>query len=59
MAEEERKEIGERLTRIETLLEINISNLLARVTKLEDNQSWLTKTLFAAIIVAIVALYLK
>jgi hypothetical protein len=59
VAEEERKDIGERLTRIEVLLEANYRDLFNRVKKLEDNQSWLSKTVFAAIIVAIVALYFK
>jgi len=53
------QEIKERLVRIETLLEVNNKDLFNRLKKLEDNQSWLIKTVAAAIIAGVVALYFK
>ena len=59
MADEERHTIGERLARIETLLEVNNKDLFNRVKKLEDNQSWIVKSVITAIICGVVALYFK
>ncbi|MDS0525449.1 hemolysin XhlA family protein [Clostridium sp. SHJSY1] len=53
------QEIRERLVKIETLLEVNNKDLFDRIKKLEDNQSWLIKTLAAAIIGGVIALYFK
>jgi hypothetical protein len=53
------QDIKERLVRIETLLEVNNKDLFNRIKKLEDNQSWLIKSVAVAIIGGIVALYFK
>jgi hypothetical protein len=59
MADEERKDIGERLARIETLLELNNRDLFSRVKKVEDNQMWLYKLVFGAIVTGSIALIFK
>ena len=59
MADDERHNIGERLARIETLLEVNNKDLFNRIKKLEDNQAWLIKSVAVAIIGGVVALYFK
>lgn len=59
MADESTQEIKERLVRIETLLEVNIQDLYDRVKKLEDNQTWLYRLVFGAIVTGIIALFFK
>lgn len=49
-------EIIERLVRIETLLEKTFKDHDSRITKLENNQSWLVKSILGVIIVALVSL---
>ena len=49
-------EIIERLVRIETLLEKTFQEHDHRITKLENNQSWLVKSILAVIIVSLVGL---
>ena len=53
------QEIKERIIRIEILLEVNNKDLFNRVKKIEENQSWLIKTVAAAIIVGVMAFYFK
>jgi hypothetical protein len=56
--------ILQRLTKIETLLELNnknleekvdsdINNMDSRITKIENNNTWLWRTIVGAIIVAV------
>lgn len=59
MADESTQEIKERLVRIETLLEVNIQDLYDRVKKLEDNQTWLYRLVFGAIVTGIIALFFR
>lgn len=49
-------EIKQRLTKIEVLLSEQVSNLSNRVTKLENNQAWLVRTLIGSVVLALVAL---
>lgn len=53
------QEIKERLVRIETLLEVNNKDLFNRVKKLEDNQMWLYKLVFGAIVTGAIALIFR
>jgi hypothetical protein len=46
--------ILQRLTKIETLLEVDVKNLADRVTKLENNSTWLWRTIVGALIVAVI-----
>ena len=57
--------ILQRLTKIETLLELNnknleekvdsdIKNMDIRITKIENNNTWILRTIFGAIIVAVI-----
>lgn len=49
-------EIKERLTKIEVLLSEQVGNLNCRVTKLENNQAWLVRTLVGAVLLGLLAL---
>ena len=49
-------EIKQRLTKIEVLLSEQVSNLSNRVTKLENNQAWLVRTLIGSVVLGLVAL---
>ena len=51
--------IRERLLKIETLLEVNNKDLFNRIKKLEDNQTWLYRLVFGAIVTGAVALLFK
>lgn len=53
------QDIKERLVRIETLLEVNNKDLFNRVKKLEDNQMWLYKLVFGAIVTGAIALLFR
>ena len=57
--------ILQRITKIETLLELNnknleekvdsdIKNMDIRITKIENNNTWIWRTIFGAIIVALI-----
>lgn len=59
MADESTQEIKERLVRIETLLEVNVKDLYNRVKKLEDNQTWLYRLVFGALVTGAIALFFK
>ena len=49
-------EIKERLTKIEVLLSEQVGNLSCRVTKLENNQAWLVRTIVGAVLLGLLAL---
>ncbi|NFS29030.1 hypothetical protein FDF12_03290 [Clostridium botulinum] len=51
--------ILQRLTKIETLLEVDVKNLEARVAKLEGNSTWLWRTIGGAIVGALGVLIFK
>ncbi|WP_026887862.1 hypothetical protein [Clostridium beijerinckii] len=51
--------ILQRLTKIETLLEVDVKHLEARVSKLEGNGTWLWRTIAGVIIGAIGVLGFK
>ena len=53
------QDIRERLVKIETLLEVNNKDLFNRIKKLEDNQTWLYRIVFGAIVTGAVALLFK
>lgn len=53
------QDIRERLVKIETLLEVNNKDLFNRTKKLEDNQTWLYRLVFGAIVTGAVALLFK
>lgn len=53
------QDIRERLVKIETLLEVNNKDLFNRIKKLEDNQTWLYRLVFGAIVTGAVALLFK
>lgn len=53
------QDIRERLVKIETLLEINNRDLFNRIKKLEDNQTWLYRLVFGAIVTGAIALIFK
>lgn len=48
-------EIKERLTRIEVLLDQKVAVLENRVTKLENNQLWMVRTIIGGVIIALLA----
>lgn len=49
-------EIKERLTKIEVLLSEKVGALETRVAKLENNQTWLVRTLIGSVVLGLVAL---
>ncbi|KFX58372.1 hemolysin XhlA [Clostridium botulinum] len=51
--------ILQRLTKIETLLEVDVKNLEARVSKLEGNNTWIWRSIAGAIMGAIGVLIFK
>lgn len=53
------QDIREWLVKIETLLEVNNKDLFNRIKKLEDNQTWLYRLVFGAIVTGAVALLFK
>lgn len=53
------QDIRERLVKIETLLEVNNRDLFNRIKKLEDNQTWLYRLVFSAIVTGVIALIFK
>lgn len=53
------QDIRERLVKIETLLEVNNKDLFNRIKKLEDNQTWLYRLVFGAIVTGAIALVFK
>ncbi len=56
MADDRIVEIVERLARIETLLQSDIKQLDTRVTKLENTNTWLVRTIGALIVTAVIGL---
>ena len=54
----ETREIFERLVRIETLLQSDVKALEERVSKLENANTWLSRTIIGIIISAIMGLVL-
>ncbi|WP_297422071.1 hemolysin XhlA [Clostridium sp.] len=59
MDENTTQSILQRLTKIETLLEVDYSHLETRVSKLEGNGTWLWRTIGGVIIGAIGVLIFK
>jgi Haemolysin XhlA. len=59
MDENTTQSILQRLTKIETLLEVDVKNLETRVSKLEGNGTWLWRTIGGVIIGAIGVLLFK
>lgn len=59
MDENTTQSILQRLTKIETLLEVDVKNLEARVSKLENNGTWLWRTIGGVVIGGIGVLLLK
>ncbi len=53
------QDIRERLVKIETLLEVNNKDLFNRIKKLEENQTWLYRLVFGAIVTGAIALLFK
>ncbi|HBJ1652279.1 hemolysin XhlA family protein [Clostridium botulinum] len=51
--------ILQRLTKIETLLEVDVKNLEARVAKLEGNNTWLWRSIGGSIVGALGVLIFK
>ncbi|NFF80395.1 hemolysin XhlA [Clostridium botulinum] len=51
--------ILQRLTKIETLLEVDVKNLETRVSKLEGNSTWLWRSVAGVIIGALGVLIFK
>lgn len=49
----------QRLTKIETLLEVDVKHLEVRVSKLEGNNTWIWRSIAGAIIGAIGVLIFK
>lgn len=59
MDENTTQSILQRLTKIETLLEVDVKHLEARVSKLEGNGTWLWRTIGGVIIGAIGVIIFK
>lgn len=59
MDENTTQSILQRLTKIETLLEVDVKHLESRVSKLEGNGTWLWRTIGGVIIGAIGVLIFK
>lgn len=56
MMNNETREIFERLVRIETLLQSDMKSLEERITKLENANTWLVRTVSGIIITAVMSL---
>ncbi|WP_276704180.1 hypothetical protein [Romboutsia ilealis] len=54
MTDDRTFEIVERLVRIETLLQSDVKSLDDRVTKLENTNTWLVRTIGAIIITGVI-----
>lgn len=53
------QEVRERLIKIETMVELQLKDFDSRIRRIEDNQSWLWKSVLGSVIASVLAFYFK